>query len=111
MGPCQSDKWIPVKVLWVPGTVISGSLSLRTAHPQVADGGAASRYGGWLQNISRKQSQTAEKGWSSSLGVGEVLTTHHRKNLTILRNGYMSLGFGLILRYNLRTLTHNSDYV
>ena len=31
-------------------------------------------------NILNKQSRTADKGWSSSLGgLGEVLTTPHRK--------------------------------
>jgi hypothetical protein len=32
-------------------------------------------------NILNKQSRTANKGWSSSFGVGELLTTHHRINL------------------------------
>jgi len=31
-------------------------------------------------NILNKQSHTVEKGWSSSLGLGEVLTTPHCKN-------------------------------
>jgi len=34
-------------------------------------------------NILNKQSRTADKGWSSSLGgLGEVLTTPHRKNIS-----------------------------
>jgi hypothetical protein len=33
------------------------------ARPQVADGGTAA-------NILKKQSRTADKGWSSSFGVG-----------------------------------------
>ena len=32
-------------------------------------------------NILNKQSQTTDKGWSSSLGLDEVLTTPHHKNL------------------------------
>ena len=31
-------------------------------------------------NILNKQSTTAYKGWSSGWGLGEVLTTPHRKN-------------------------------
>ena len=30
-----------------------------------------------------------------------MLTTSHRKNVTMLRNGYTSLGFGLNFRYDL----------
>ena len=33
-------------------------------------------------NILNKQSRTADKGWSSSLGLGEVLTTPHLKNVS-----------------------------
>jgi len=36
------------------------------ARPQVADGGTASN----MEGILNKQSRTADKGWSSSLGVG-----------------------------------------
>ena len=32
-------------------------------------------------NILNKQLQTADKGWSSSLGLGEVVTAPHRKNM------------------------------
>ena len=38
------------------------------ARPQVADGGTASYIEG-SSNILNKQSRTAYKGWSSSLGV------------------------------------------
>jgi hypothetical protein len=44
-------------------------------------------------NILKKPSPTADRGWSFSLGLDEVLTTSRRKNLTMLRNGYMGLGF------------------
>jgi len=37
------------------------------------------------ENILNKQSQTADKGWSSSLGVGRVLPTPYRKKITTLR--------------------------
>jgi hypothetical protein len=33
-------------------------------------------------NILNKQWRTVDKGWSSSLGLGEVLTTPHRKNVS-----------------------------
>jgi len=33
-------------------------------------------------NILTKQSRTAGKGWSFSLGLGEVLTTPHRKKIS-----------------------------
>jgi hypothetical protein len=45
--------------------------------PQVVDGGTASSYERVAVNMLNKQSQTA-------LGFGEVLTTPHCKNLTIL---------------------------
>jgi hypothetical protein len=40
------------------------------AHPQVADGGDAPQFWRVPVNILNKQSRTADKGWSSSLGVG-----------------------------------------
>jgi hypothetical protein len=40
------------------------------ARPQVADGGDALLFWRVAANILNKQSQTADKGWSSSLGVG-----------------------------------------
>jgi hypothetical protein len=52
-------------------------------------------------NIFNKQSRTADMGWSSSLGVGEGLTTPHCENEPLLRNLYrQSLGPGSILWYN-----------
>jgi hypothetical protein len=40
------------------------------ACPQVADGEDALQFWGVAANILNKQSRTADKGWSSSLGVG-----------------------------------------
>jgi hypothetical protein len=40
------------------------------ARPQVADGGDALQFWRAAANILNKQSRTADKGWSSSLGVG-----------------------------------------
>ena len=53
-------------------------------------------------NILNKQSRTADKGWSSSLGVGRVLTTPHRKKSIMLRNIHTErFGPGPILCYEL----------
>jgi hypothetical protein len=38
--------------------------------PQVADGGDALQFRRVVANILNKQSRTADKGWSSSFGVG-----------------------------------------
>jgi hypothetical protein len=40
------------------------------ARPRVADGGDALQFWREAANILNKQSRTADKGWSSSLGVG-----------------------------------------
>jgi hypothetical protein len=58
-------------------------------------------------NILNKQSQTDNKGWPSSLGLGVGLTTPHRKK-NLVRTIYTSLGPGRILcindlRYGIRT--------
>jgi hypothetical protein len=42
--------------------------------PQVADGGDSLQMWRVAANIVNKQSQTADKGWSSSLGVGRRAT-------------------------------------
>jgi hypothetical protein len=42
------------------------------ARPQVADGKDALQVWKVAANILNKQSRTADKGWSSSLGVGSV---------------------------------------
>jgi hypothetical protein len=48
--------------------------------PQIADGGKASRYwGGGTANIRNEQSRTVDKGWSFSLGIGELLKNPHCK--------------------------------
>ena len=62
------DKWVPVTKAW-------RVLRLRAEEQPPIWRVAA--------NILNKQSRTADKGWSSSLGggvLGEVLTTPHRKN-------------------------------
>ena len=53
------------------------------AHPQVADGRTASNMEGRIAvNVLNKQSRTADKGWAPAWGLGEVLTTPHRKNVS-----------------------------
>jgi hypothetical protein len=49
------------------------------ARPQVADGGDALQVWRKAENILNKQSRTADKLWSSNLGVGHGVTTPHRK--------------------------------
>jgi hypothetical protein len=48
------------------------------ARPRFADGGTASEYGGWLRIYSRGQ---PTRGGPPAWGLGEVLTTLHRKKL------------------------------
>ena len=50
------------------------------ARPHVADGGTTSNMG-IAANILNEESPTADKGFSSSLGLGEMLKTPHRKNV------------------------------
>jgi hypothetical protein len=59
-------------VKWVPCHHI-------TARPQVAEGRDGLHIWRLAANILNKQSRTAEKEWSSSLGVGWGLATPHRK--------------------------------
>ena len=60
-------------------------------------------------NISNKQSQIADNGWSSSLWVGRGASNSHCKNWTMLRNSHKSLWTGLIFRYNLISLAQDRD--
>ncbi|KAJ4432142.1 hypothetical protein ANN_20758 [Periplaneta americana] len=67
------------------------------ARPQVADRGVGLQIWREAANILNKQSRTSDKGWSSSLRLGEGLTTHHRKKQLVTnpynkpRNGTDSL--------------------
>jgi hypothetical protein len=54
---------LPFYVRWVPR-------HHGMARPQVADGGDDLQIWRVAANILNKQSRTADKGWSSSLGVG-----------------------------------------
>jgi hypothetical protein len=55
-------------------------------------------------NVLSKQSRTADKEWSSSLGVGRGANNFSLQSLALLRNRnrYTRLGLGLMLRYVLR---------
>ena len=59
------DKWVPV-------TMVCHILRLQMEEQPPIWRVAA--------NILNKQSRTADKGWSSSLEIGEVLTTPYHKN-------------------------------
>ena len=96
--PCNNKRlgWI-----YAPQCMMRASSHQGMARPQVAGGGTTSRYREYLRIywiISRGQTK---RGCPPAWGLGEVVTTPHRKNLNILRNGYLSLGFGLNHRLDL----------
>ena len=53
-----------------------------------------------MRNIFNKPSLTADKGWTSSLGVGRRADNFSPQKLTILRNISQGLGLGLILWFD-----------
>jgi hypothetical protein len=53
------------------------------ARPQVADGGDGLQIWRVAANVLNKQSRTASKGWSSSLGLAVNLTTPHSKKISL----------------------------
>jgi hypothetical protein len=61
-----------VHVKWVP-------CHHGMARPQFAGGGDGLQILKVAANILNKQSRTADRGWSSGLGVGRGLKTPHRK--------------------------------
>jgi len=65
---CINDNWVPVTTAW---RVLRLSMEER---PPIRRVGA---------NVLNKQSRTADKGWSYSLGLGEVLTTPHYKKYPV----------------------------
>jgi hypothetical protein len=71
------------------------------ARPPVADGGTASDMR-VAANILNKQSRTADKGWSSSVGVGRDANNSSLLKHILLRNIHrQSLAPGLILWYDI----------
>jgi hypothetical protein len=77
-----------IHVTWVP-------CHHGMACPQVADGGNGPQIWRIAANILNKQSQTADKGWSSGLGVG--LTTPHHKILPCYENSQETSEMGRLL--------------
>ena len=72
------------------------------ARPQVADAGAASDMEDSCEYILNKQSQKADKGWSSTLGVGRGANNSSLLKRILLPNIHrQSHGHGLILWYEL----------
>ena len=80
-------------------SVISGSLSPQQGASSGCGLGNGLRIWSVDANIFNKQSRTVDMGWSSSFGLGEVLTSTHRKNWTILRIISQGLGLGLVVWY------------
>jgi len=63
--------------------------------PQVADGGEGLQIWRVTANILNKQSQTADTGWSSSLGLGTEQTTPYCKESNKVK-AQLSLCFFLL---------------
>jgi hypothetical protein len=61
------------------------------ARPQVPDGRNGLQIWRVATDILNKQSWTAKKGWSSSLGLGVGLTTPHHKKLSYYENSQEAL--------------------
>jgi hypothetical protein len=77
------DQWVPVTTAW---RVLQLQRKERPSIWSVA------------ANKLNKQSRTADKGWSSSLGgLREVLTTTHRKSVSCCASQRSSLGPGLMI--------------
>jgi hypothetical protein len=70
------------------------------ARPQFADGGDGLQIWRVAANILNKQSRTADRGWSSSMGAGREFKTHHRKTTNLSRNRKDNLEPGRILWQN-----------
>jgi len=75
------DKWIPFTMTWC---VLRLWVEEQPTILRVA------------ANLLNKQSQTTNKGWSTRLGVGQGSNNSSLYNLSLLLNGYMCLGSGLI---------------
>ena len=86
-GRTGSDKWVPVTTAWY---ILRLRMEERPPIWKVA------------VNILNMQSQTADKGWSYSFGVGRGANNNSPQKRTLLRNVHTeSLGPGLILWYDL----------
>jgi hypothetical protein len=67
------------------------------ARPQVADGGDGHQIWRVAANILNKQSRTANRGWSSGLGVGRGTNNSLPYKISLLPNVTKGLGSGRIL--------------
>jgi hypothetical protein len=81
------------------------------ARPRVADREDGLQIWRVAANILNNQSQTADSGWSNSLGVGRELTTPNNKIQSLLRNTTHSLGPGRIVWHDLSTGNSIRDLV
>jgi len=87
MGQGNCDKWVPVAMAW---HVLRSRIKERPSIWRVA------------ANILHTQSWTANKGWSSSLGVGRSANNFSPQKRILLQNIHTeSLGPGMILWCNL----------
>jgi hypothetical protein len=82
--------WMMDQVRWVP-------CYYGMARPLVANGGDGLQIWRVAANILNKQSRSADKGWSSSLGVGRGAYNSSPQKIKLLRKFTRSLGRGLIL--------------
>jgi hypothetical protein len=79
--------------------------------PVVADRGDGFQVQRVAANILNKQSQTADSGWSSCLGVGRWTNNHHAMKLSVCYETLHSLGAWRIVWNNLSTGTYLCDLV
>jgi hypothetical protein len=75
------------------------------ACPQVADRGDGLQIWSVAANILNKQSWTVNRGWPSSLGVGQGANSPPTIKLYVLQSIYKGLGNGQILWHDLSTRT------
>ena len=94
LGPC--DMWVPVTKAWC---ILRLQMEERPPIWRVA------------ANILNKQSRTADKGWSSSLGVGQGADNSSLLNRILLQNIHrQSRRPGLILWYDLSNERGTSNF-
>jgi hypothetical protein len=71
--------------------------------PQFPDRGDSLQIWRVVANILSKQSQTANRGWPSSLGAGQGANYPHHKKMCMLQIIYKHLANGWIFWHNLST--------
>jgi hypothetical protein len=98
LGPQLLPLSCSLRILWY--CTFSGHVRWFPCHhgmarPQVSDGGDALQLWREAANILNKQSRTADKGWSSSLGVGRGANNSPYK-ISLSQKHSQSLGPGRI---------------